>query len=187
MRKIQEKINRLRPARIEDRRKMFLWLTQSDVTPSMMGPPLYMDHPLPSWEDFKRDYRASFFEDVENAAGKNYIILVGEEEIGMIGFDNLDDQKGSVDLDIWLKSEAFCGHGYGPDAMDALVRHLYRTRGVTEFRVDPSSRNRRAIRAYRKSGFAEDRKFRSSNRPDYKDTLIMIKTVVPVKAGVEEE
>jgi diamine N-acetyltransferase len=186
MRNIQGKITRLRPTRIEDRRKIFVWLTQSDVTPSMMGPPLYVDHPLPSWEDFKRDYRASFFEVAENAAGKNYIILVDEEEIGTIGFDNLDVQKGSVDLDIWMKSEAFCGYGYGPDAMDALVGHLYRTSGVTEFRVDPSSRNRRAIRAYRKSGFAEDRKFTSSNKPDYKDTLIMIKRVVPGKAAVED-
>ena len=154
---IKGKITRIRPARIEDRRKIFEWLTQSDVTPSMMGPPEYPDHPVPSWEEFKQDYRDSFFKDSESAIGKNYIILVDGREIGTIGFDNLDVRTRGVDLDIWMKSEEFCGHGYGPDAIDALVQFLYRTHGVTEFRVDPSSRNTRAICAYRKSGFAKNK------------------------------
>ena len=72
----------LRPARLSERRKIFRWLTQSDVTPSMMGPPRYPDHPLPSWEAFTRDYTDVFFEDRSNGRGRNYIILVGRTEVG---------------------------------------------------------------------------------------------------------
>jgi diamine N-acetyltransferase len=174
---IKGKIVRLRPAEIEDRRKIFEWLTQSDITPSMMGPPIYPDHPVPSWEEFKQDYSESFFKTSEQLTGKNYIILIYGKEIGTIGFDNLDIRTKSVDLDIWMKSEKFCGHGYGPDAVDALVQFLYHTHGVILFRVDPSSRNTRAITAYRKSGFTEDKDFISNNRADYKDTIVMIKRV----------
>lgn len=113
-------ITRLRPASIEDRRKIFEWLTQSDVTPSMMGPPKYPDHPVPSWNTFKQDYRESFFENSAGATGKNYIILAEATEVGTIGFDKLDFQYGTVDLDIWMKAEEFCGRGYGPDGLNAF-------------------------------------------------------------------
>ena len=172
---IEGKITRLRPARIDDRRKIFEWLTQSDVTPSMMGPPIYPDHPIPSWNAFKQDYQESFFEDSSGAAGKNYIILAGAIEVGTIGFDDLDLHNGLVYLDVWMKAEEFCGHGYGPDALDALVTHLHRTHGVREFRVDPSSRNKRAIKAYQKSGFVAVKHTYLTEKYEYSDTFIMIR------------
>ena len=174
---IQGKNTRLRPARIEDRRKIFEWLTQSDVTPSIMGSPEYPDHPVPSWEEFKNDYTSSFFQDNTNATGKNYIILVGETEVGTIGYDNLDFHKGMVDLDIWMRAEAFCGHGYGSEAINTLTDHLHHTHGVYEFRVDPSSRNTRAIKAYRRSGFIEERRVNPDESADYYDTIVMVKRI----------
>ena len=38
---------KLRPAKISDRRKIYLWLTKSDLTPSMMGVPNYPDAQIP--------------------------------------------------------------------------------------------------------------------------------------------
>jgi hypothetical protein len=102
---IEGKLVRLRPARIEDRRKIFAWLTQSDVTPSMMGPPTYPDHPLPSWKEFKGDYTTSFFNDDVNTSGKNHIILAGDTEVGTIGYDGLDPTAGCADLDLWMRAE----------------------------------------------------------------------------------
>ena len=173
--KIKGKFTRLRPARIEDRRKIFEWLTQSDVTPSMMGPPRYPDHPIPSWHEFMQDYRESFFEDAGDATGRNYIILVGAVEVGTIGFDNLDLPGGTVDLDVWMKAEKYCGHGLGPDALNALVSYLYRAHGVYEFRVDPFLRNQRAIKAYPKAGFVAAKRACATEDSDYNDTVIMIR------------
>jgi RimJ/RimL family protein N-acetyltransferase len=76
-----------------------------------------------------------------------------------------------------MKAEEFCGHGYGPDALNALVTHLHRTFGVYEFRVDPSSRNKRAIKAYQKSGFVFEKHKNPIEKSDYSDTSIMIKRV----------
>jgi RimJ/RimL family protein N-acetyltransferase len=142
----------------------------------MLGPPKYPDHPAPSWEAFQQDYRESFFSDTPGGTGRNYIIFLGETKIGTIGFDNLNVSKGTVDLDIWMRAEEFCGHGYGPDAIDTLVQYLSRSHGVHEFRVDPSARNTRAIRAYRKCGFAEAENTGSKGPSDYSDTVVMVRT-----------
>jgi len=110
----------LRVARLSDRRKVFEWLTHSDVTPSMMGEPRYPDHPLPSWDEFQKDYTDAFFDEHGDEKGRKFIIVHGESEIGTIGYDNLDRQERSVDLDIWMKGETYCGHGFGPDALKGI-------------------------------------------------------------------
>ncbi|MEW5814374.1 MAG: GNAT family N-acetyltransferase [Spirochaetota bacterium] len=106
-----------------------------------------------SWDDFKKDYTEAFFDECGDEQGRNFIILLGECEIGTIGYDNLDRQLRSVDLDIWMKEEKYCGHGYGSDALNCLINYLHVKYGITTFRVDPSARNDRAIRAYKKVGF----------------------------------
>ena len=116
----------------------------------MMDPPKYPDHPIPSWEDFQQDYGESFFDESADVVGKNYIILVDNIEVGTIGYDNLDVKKGCVDFDIWLRAEKYCGHGYGSDAINSLVMYLHHKYGVSEFRLDPSRRNVRAINVYKK-------------------------------------
>ncbi len=168
---------RLRPAVIEDRKKIFQWLTQSDVTSSMMGPPDYPDHPLPTWEEFKQDYGESFFSDDEGVNGKNYIILAQKVQAGTIGYDNLDILAENVNLDIWMRAEKFCRHGYGSDAMNTLITHLYNTYGIKTFRVDPSQRNLRAIAFYRKSGFVEEKYINRNEGGDYDDTVVMVRNV----------
>ncbi len=168
---------RLRPAVIRDRKKIFQWLTQSDVTPSMMGPPKYPDHPLPTWEQFKQDYSESFFSVDEGSTGKNYIILARKTQVGTIGYDNLETQAESADLDIWMRAEKFCRLGYGFDAIKILMSHLHLTYGIKTFRVDPSHRNLRAITFYRKSGFVEEKCINRSEGGDYDDTIVMVRNV----------
>lgn len=179
--RINYKIVSLRVARLTDRRKVFLWLTRSDVTPSMMGEPRYPDHPLPSWDEFQQDYTEAFFDEHGDEKGRNYIILLGETEVGTIGYDNLDREKRSVDLDIWMKEEKYCGHGYGSDALNGLVDYLHEQYGITTFCVDPSARNVRAIRAYKKAGFRIEVGHIRNRLPDYTDEITMIREIAPNK------
>ena len=57
-----------------------------------MGEPTYPDQPIPTWEEFQQDYSDSYFEDTGNDKGRNFIILLGNAEIGTIGYDNLNKQ-----------------------------------------------------------------------------------------------
>ena len=63
----------LRPAEERDRKKTYNWLTKSDVTISIMGPPNFPDHPISSWEEYCQEYPLSFFD--ESGDGKGETIL----------------------------------------------------------------------------------------------------------------
>ena len=108
----------LRPAIKSDRKKIYKWLTQSNLTSSMMGPPDYTEHSIPSWNEFCKDYTISFFNSSGDGKGRNYIIITNNKEVGTIGYDLLDKKKDRVILDIWMRSEEYCGLGYGSDALN---------------------------------------------------------------------
>lgn len=173
----------LRPARKSDRKNIYLWLTQSDLTPSMMGPPDYPDHPIPTWKEFCRDYRPSFFDASGDGQGRNYIILARDEEIGTIGYDLLDRRKNHVVLDVWLRAEKYCGLGYGSDSLIVLCEHLHKTYGINNFIISPSAKNKRAIAAYRKSGFkfisriGKKEQIKEFGISEYDDNILMKKTL----------
>ena len=54
-------------------------------------------------------------------------ILVDGEPVGQVTYNDIVERDGrrQVELDIWMRSEACCGKGYGTDALDALCRHLH--------------------------------------------------------------
>lgn len=153
MARIRGSIVWLRPARLSDRRAVYSWLAQSDVTASMMGPPTYPESPPPTWEEFCVDYGPRFFDGSTPEVEASYVIEVSGEPVGHVNYEVRDSPARHAELDIWLRSEADTGHGYGPDALAALTAHLHATRGIDTFLIRPSARNPRAIRAYQKAGF----------------------------------
>jgi diamine N-acetyltransferase len=168
----------LRSAQESDRRAMYEWLVESDVTPSMMGPPLFPDVPLPTWREFCDDYGPLLFDGSRPEREGSYIVEVGGEALGQVNYEVTGPGQGSQELDIWLRSEADCGHGYGPDALTALTRHLHDTIGAQEFIIRPSKRNRRAVRAYMKAGFVlvpmtQKRQAERYGPGDYSDTVVL--------------
>lgn len=147
---------RLHPATPEDRRSIYEWLACSDVTAAMIGPPLFPEHPVPTWEQFQEEYADHFFDDSAPELGRCFQIRVDAEAAGQVSYNDLFEVAGGkrVELDIWLRSRAWCGRGIGPDALETLCRYLEERFGVTEFMVQPSARNPAAIRAYEKAGFS---------------------------------
>ena len=178
----------LKPAQESDRKKIYTWLSQSDLTPSIMGPPEYPDLPIPTWEEFCKEYPPSFFHRSGDGKGRNYIIMINNEEVGTIGYDLLDKEKDRVVLDIWMRSEEFCGRGYGSDSLNALSTHIHENYGIKNFLICPSSRNKRAIKAYKKAGFKYvktlDKKEQENvfGLSEYHDNILMIKRLIK-KAG----
>jgi len=174
----------LKPAQESDREKIYTWLAQSDLTPSIMGSPNYTDHPIPSWEEFCEDYPLPFFNASGDGKGQNYIIIADDKEIGTIGYDLLDKQKDMVVLDIWMQSEKYCGHGYGSDALNTLCNYIHENYGITNFIISPSARNERAIAAYRKAGFeyvktlSKEEQKKEFGLSEYDDNILMIKRLI---------
>ena len=173
----------LKPAQESDRKKIYSWLTRSNLTSSMMGPPHYPDQSIPSWDEFCEDYTLSFFNTSGDGRGRNYIIAINNEDIGTIGYDLLDKNKNRVLLDIWMKAEKYCGHGYGSDALDTLCKYIHKTYGVSNFIISPSARNKRAIAAYKKAGFEyvrtidKEEQEKEFGKSEFYDNIIMIKSL----------
>lgn len=170
----------LRPARESDRRDVFEWLAHSDVTSSMLGLPLFPEQPVPTWEEFNSDYGPNFFDGSTLEVESSYIIEVSGESVGQINYEIRDDRGRVAELDIWLRSLADTGHGYGSDALIALMDHLFRALAVDTFLIRPSARNPRAIRAYEKAGFtvvpmSTQDQVDQYGPGDYEDTVVMIK------------
>lgn len=170
----------LRPARDADRRDVFRWLAESDVTSSMLGPPLFLELPAPTWEEFNLDYGPNFFDGSTLETESSYIIEAEGEPVGQINYEIWDSPVRLAELDIWLRSQADTGRGYGPDALVTLTDHLFRAFGVDTFLIRPSARNPRAIRAYQKAGFelqpmTLQEHVDTYGAGDYEDTVVMIK------------
>ena len=171
----------LKHAQESDRQKIYIWLTQSDLTSSIMGSQDYPDNAMPTWDEFCDDYPLSFFNASGDGKGRNYIIVINDEKIGTIGYDLLDKQKDRVVLDIWMRSEKYCGHGYGSDALNTLCNYIHKNHGITNFIISPSARNKRAIAAYKKAGFEfiktlnKEEQKKEFGQAEYDDNILMIK------------
>jgi RimJ/RimL family protein N-acetyltransferase len=81
-----------------------------------------------------------------------------------------------------MNSEANCGKGFGPDAILALCAYLREEFAITTFMMQPSARNPRAVRAYKKAGFmvvsATSEEIKAEwGGVDHHDSVLMIKTV----------
>ena len=170
----------LRPAQEHDRRPIYQWLAESDLTPSMLGPPLFSDAPVPTWDQFCADYGPHFFDGTRQEVGRSFIIEVEGDAVGHVGYDGMDLARSIAELDIWLRSCEVCGRGYGSDALVTLTRYLYKTFGITDFIMRPARRNTRAIRAYTRAGFAmlpltNEQQAGIFGPGDYWDTVVMHK------------
>lgn len=142
----------LREATEADRRKVYEWLAHSDLTPSIMGPPRFPDHPVPTWEEFCADYHPYYFDGSKPNQGRCYIIVASQTDVGVVCYNAI--RNGNItDVDIWLRSEDDCGRSFGTDALLTMTNYLNQNFAVKRIAVSPSARNHRAIAAYRKAGF----------------------------------
>lgn len=167
----------LRPAEPIDREPIFNWLANSNITHKMMGPPLFPDCPVPSWDEFLDSYPDYFFNGTEPQKGRCFIIELDKEAIGQINHDEITGANNSTEFDIWLKDEKFTQKGYGSEAIELLMNYLIHEFNSSEFRIAPSKRNSAAVKTYQKLGFKESTNVPSSFIPDYNDAVFMIKTV----------
>lgn len=177
------------PARESDREKIYRWLCESDITPSVMGSPLFPDHPVPTREEFLSEYPLSFFNSSGDGAGRVFIILADDVEAGTIGYDLMDKEKNRVVLDLWMRAEKYCGRGFGSDALKAMCGYLNREFGISNFFISPSARNKRAIAAYKKAGFEPVKTLNKKEQEDewgifeYDDNVLMRKKLMAMPSS----
>lgn len=165
----------LRPAILQEKKKIFGWLVHSNLTSEMMGPPDYPDSPVPSWSEFDQDYRDHYFDPSDPRTGQCYLILHHDIEIGQINHNELNDDLKCTELDLWMADRKYTGKGYGSIALNLLCNNLFNDFGCTTFYMAPSQRNTRAIKAYQKAGFVFAESIPDHFIPDYHDAVLLEK------------
>ena len=145
---------RLVPAALKDRQNIYRWCFHSETTKSHSGPPDYPEIPIPSYEEFcKQYYEDYFFTGSRPKDGRGFLIMAGGEPVGFTSYSAFHLKPARAELDIWMKNEAACGKGYGTDAVQALGAFLREALAIRELIIAPAAKNTRAVRSYEKAGF----------------------------------
>lgn len=164
----------IRPSTIKEKKKIFNWLTNSNVTKEMLGPPKFPDNPVPTWEEFDEDYLDYYFDGTNPKAGRCFIILSNQIEVGQINYNPINEKTKTTEIDIWLSDKKFMGKGIGTTAIKLLSHHLFKNLGCKKIIIQPSARNINAIKAYKKAGFIEQTQIPKGFELDYYDSVFMI-------------
>ena len=82
-----------------------------------------------------------------------FVIEYEWDVIGAIQYSEEDDpQYRHASIDLFIDT-AHRGKGFGPEAIGAVVEHLFGARGHHRIVIDPAAANTHAIHAYEKAGF----------------------------------
>lgn len=148
---------RLADTTIEDRRSAYDWLYHSDYSNREDSPTDPPGSPIPSYDDFKKDYQDYFFNGSSPEKGRCYLIekVKTGESVGMISYTSYHLRSGISEIDIWLKGRSYLGLGYGTEALRSLCLKLLDEFGYHTLIIRPYRKNVQAIKSYMKSGFEE--------------------------------
>jgi RimJ/RimL family protein N-acetyltransferase len=166
----------LRPSTLPDKKKIFNWLINSDLTSEMLGPPKFPDNPIPTWDEFNNDYLDYFFDGSQPMKGRCFVLEHNEQEVGQINYNEIDVSTRSTEIDIWLSERKFTGKGLGTEAIKELCDYLDKAFDCKTIYIAPSRRNSNAIKAYKKAGFIETDQLPDNFIADYKDTILLVRT-----------
>jgi RimJ/RimL family protein N-acetyltransferase len=136
----------LRPVAASDLPIMRCWFDDPETMTYWANPrPFVTEHEL------KSDLAGRFanFE----LAGYFMILDPDGKPIGRIDYEDVNVRAGSASLGILIGEADARGKGYGPDAIRALLVHLFRDRNLNRVELTVLTWNERAIRAYRRVGF----------------------------------
>jgi len=148
----------LRKTTMEDRKRAYEWLYHSDFSDFLNKLPGVKEEEIPSYSEFTADYEDYFFNGSHPEKGRCYVIVCTnngkEEDIGIISYTSFHLRDKITEFDIWLKSLAYTGHGYGTQAILKLVK-IVKGRSYAKIIIRPSKHNQMAIKSYKKAGFVE--------------------------------
>jgi RimJ/RimL family protein N-acetyltransferase len=109
--------------------------------------------------------------------GHNYAIILkdGDRLIGNIGFFDIDHLSRRATFGLFIGDEEMRGKGYGAEAIRLLLEYGFDTLNLHNVMLQCDSDNKQGIACYKKVGFREFGRRRSSNFKDgnYLDTVHM--------------
>ncbi|MCX5132360.1 GNAT family N-acetyltransferase [Streptomyces sp. NPDC060011] len=159
---IEGRLVRLRALSAEDLDAHFRWRNDPEVVHWATG-----DNPY--FGPVSREAMATFHEARLRDNPSSELTFTVEDladgrAIGMADYRDLDPFAGRATVGITIGERDRWGGGYGTEALSLLVGHLFGACRLHRVELDTWSGNERAMRAFRRVGFVEEGRRRSSVR-----------------------
>lgn len=167
------------------------WMTSPGIVEHMMGPPAFLDVPVPSFAEFCEDWDPSFWTHRAPERGRLFLIEADGLRIGCIAHNDLVTTatgQRAVELDIWLAGPTVTGRGFGRRAIGALCGVLREDFAAQEAVLQPSARNLAACRCYAAAGFSRsglsphDAAAHFRTVPDYHDSVFYVRQLSALRS-----
>jgi RimJ/RimL family protein N-acetyltransferase len=137
----------LRQKRLSDGANDYAWRCDEELARFDAAPPLRT-----SFANFLASLSAQHR--YPDAGRRSYAIEdEGGRHIGNVMYYNLREDVGEAELGITIGDRGCWGQGYGSDAVHALVRFLFRSKGLRRVFLHTLDWNSRAQRCFGKAGF----------------------------------
>jgi len=137
----------LRHKRLSDGADDYAWRCDEELARFDAAPPLRT-----SFVNFLASLTAQ--QRYPDAGRRSYAIEdEGGRHIGNVMYYNLREDEGEAELGITIGDRGHWGQGYGSDAVQALVRFLFGSKGLRRVFLHTLDWNTRAQRCFGKAGF----------------------------------
>ena len=161
---------RLRSVERSDLDKFVEWINDPEVTEG-----LTMFLPMSSVDEEK------WFDGVMERSQEEKPLVIDLKDdkkwrlIGNSGFLNFDWIARTAEVGIMIGDKTLWNQGYGTEVMTLLQRHGFETLNLNRIYLRVHAENKRAIRAYEKSGFVHEGRMRQAvfKHGAYNDVLFM--------------
>lgn len=153
MGKLKEIQIKFTPMYKRDKEWFYRIATQSDGSAFWYGP-MYGDV-APDREAFFADWMDTYFRDQDPESGRCYALEADEKRIGVISYGPLNQDDGSVGIDIIIGDEEDMGKGAGSTALRRFAEYLCIILPLQFCWTEALKSNTRAVKAYRKAGFTQ--------------------------------
>jgi len=142
----------IRPKRISDASNDYVWRRDEELTRLDASQMLRMP-----FSSFLLDYHDEI--SLESPRRRRFAIdTLDGQHIGNCMIYNIDTRKREAELGIMIGDRDYWDNGYGVDAVNTLVDHVFKTMAIDRIYLNTLEWNLRAQRCFRKCGFAPFKK-----------------------------
>ncbi len=138
---------RLRDKKLSDARNDYRWQT----TPELMR----LDATPVTRAPFSR-YLLDYTHDLHYPAPTRRLFAIETldgEHIGNCIYYHIDGTRNEAEMGIMIGNREYWGRGYGTDAVNTLVKHIFLNTGLRRLYLKTLDRNYRAQKCFQKCGF----------------------------------
>lgn len=137
----------LREKRVEDVEADYRWRVDPELATLDATSPLRMT---------LHDYERYFRDELEYPSPWSVRLAIETRDgfhIGNVMYYDIDEHKRETELGIMIGDRRYWGQGYGQDAIDVLVRHIFTDTPIERIYLHTLAWNQRAQAAFEKCGF----------------------------------